>query len=52
VGIAALTALATGLALAGAGLPVLGPDAYGRYAWSLLICRSRWPCSGRPCSTG
>jgi glycosyltransferase 2 family protein len=37
VGIATLTALATGLALAGAGLAVLGPEAYGRYAWSLLI---------------
>jgi uncharacterized membrane protein YbhN (UPF0104 family) len=35
--IATLTALATGLAVAGAGLPLLGPDAYGRYGWTLLL---------------
>jgi hypothetical protein len=37
VGIATLTTLATGLALAAAGLLQLGPEAYGRYAWTLLI---------------
>jgi hypothetical protein len=35
--IATLTALATGLAVAGAGLLLLGPDAYGGYAWTLLM---------------
>jgi uncharacterized membrane protein YbhN (UPF0104 family) len=35
--IATLTALSTGLALAGAGLPLLGSDAYGRYGWTLLM---------------
>jgi glycosyltransferase 2 family protein len=35
--IATLTALATGLAVAGAGLPLLGSDAYGRYGWALLM---------------
>jgi uncharacterized membrane protein YbhN (UPF0104 family) len=35
--ISVLTALATGLAVAGAGLPLLGSDAYARYAWTLLL---------------
>jgi uncharacterized membrane protein YbhN (UPF0104 family) len=35
--VATLSALATGLAVAGAGLPMLGPDAYGRYGWTLFV---------------
>jgi uncharacterized membrane protein YbhN (UPF0104 family) len=35
--IATLTVLASGLAVAAAGLPLLGSDAYARYTWTLLV---------------
>jgi glycosyltransferase 2 family protein len=37
VAVATLVALVTGLGIAGVGLPLLGSDAYDRYAWTLAL---------------
>jgi uncharacterized membrane protein YbhN (UPF0104 family) len=35
--VATLVALVTGLGITGAGLPLLGSEAYARYAWTLMV---------------